>query len=117
VFNYYSPFYRIPNAGVIAPEFQLLNPTTALERINFVHYAVNNSLGSSVTVPVQHFEQLAGNNDILLDAVSKALLRGQMQADMKTSILNAINSTTDSKTRARMALYLAATSSRFQVQR
>jgi len=117
VFNYYSPFYRIPGSGVPGPEFQLLNPTTALERINFVHAAVNNSLGSTVTVPVGHFEQLAGNNDILLDAVSKALLRGQMQADMKASILNAINSTTDSKTRARMALYLAATSSRFQVQK
>jgi len=117
VFNYFSPFYRIPSNGVNAPEFQILNPTTALARINFVYRAVNNSLGSSVRVPIDHFEAMGTDVNLLLNAVSAALLRGQMTDQMRASILKALSSTTDRRQRARMALYLAATSSRFQVQR
>jgi uncharacterized protein (DUF1800 family) len=117
VFSYYSPGYRLPGGGPNAPEFQILNPTTALSRINFVHRLVGNSLTSSVKIPLAHFAGLAPYPDILVKAVNKALLRGEAQPDMEASILKAIGVTTDKNTRARNALYLVATQSRYQVQR
>ena len=117
VFSYFSPLYRLPGGGPNAPEFQILNPTTALARINFVHRLVSNSLTSSVRIPLAHFAGLAQNPDILIKAVGKALLRGEMDPAMQASILRAVNTTTDRNTRARTALYLVGTQSRYQVQR
>jgi hypothetical protein len=78
---------------------------------------VNNGLGSSVRVPIDHFEALGTDVNLLVGAVNNALLRGQMTDQIRASILKALASTTDRRQRARLALYLAATSSRFQVQR
>lgn len=117
VFNYFSPTYRLPGGGPNAPEFQILNPTTALARINFVHRLVGNWLTSTVRIPLAHFAGLALNPEILIKAVNKALLRGEPQPDLEASVLRAISVTTDRNTRARNALYLTATQSRYQVQR
>jgi hypothetical protein len=117
VFNYFSPMYRLPGSGASAPEFQILNPTTALARINFVHRMVSNSLTSTVRIPLAHFAGLAPYPDILVKAVTKSLLRGEAQPDLEASVLRAIGVTNDKNTRARNALYLVATQSRYQVQR
>ena len=117
VFNYFSPLYRIPSNGTNAPEFQILNPTTALARVNFVYRLTGNSLTGSVKIPLAHFAGLAGNPEILVKAVGKALLRGEPQPDMQASILRALAATTDKNTRARNALYLVASQARYQVQR
>ena len=117
VFNYFSPMYRLPGGGPNAPEFQILNPTTALARINFVHRLVGNSFTGTVKIPLAHFAALAPSPEILIKAVNKALLRGEAQPDMEASMLRAITATTDKNTRARNALYLTATQSRYQVQR
>lgn len=116
VFNYFSPLYRLPSAGVPAPEFQILNPTTALARINFVHKAASNQLGSGIDIPVEHFELLAASPAVLVEAVSRALMRGTMKADMKAQIIKAVAVTAELKWRVRNAIYLTATQSRFQVQ-
>ncbi|MCX6598189.1 MAG: DUF1800 domain-containing protein [Acidobacteria bacterium] len=116
VFNYYSPLYRLPSSGVPAPEFQILNPTTALARINFVNSAAGNQLGGGIDIPVEHFEALAATPSVLVDAVSRALMRGTMKADMKAEITKAISVTDNPRWRVRIALYLTATQSRFQVQ-
>lgn len=117
VFNYFSPSYRIPGLGVTAPEFQILNPTTAMARANFVWRAVRNSASDTFTVDLSNLEGLASDPNALLDAVSNVLHRGQMPAGMRTSIGKALEATTDRRTRARIALYLAAVSSQYQVQR
>jgi uncharacterized protein (DUF1800 family) len=119
VFNYFSPFYRIPGTmpPVTAPEFQILNPTTATARANFAWRAVRNAVSSTVRVDLTNFESLASDPPKLVDAVSNTLLRGQMPAEMRTSILTALQSTTDRRTRASIALYLAAVSAQYQVQR
>ena len=115
VFNYFSPLYRLPGSGVPAPEFQILNPTTALARINFVYNASRNQV-AGVDIPVEHFEALAGTPAVLVDALSRALMRGTMKADMKAEITKGISVTTDLKSRVRSGIYLTATQSRFQVQ-
>ncbi len=117
VFNYFSPSYRIPGLGVTAPEFQILNPTTAMARANFIWRAVRNGLTRTITVDLSNLEGLASDPNTLLDAVSNVLHRGQMPGAMRTSIAKALEATTDRRTRARIALYLAAVSSQYQVQR
>ncbi len=115
VFNYFSPFFRLMPANIPSPEFQIYNPTTALERVNFAYRASRNNLGSSISVPVDHFAAVADDPPLLLTAVSKALMRGGLPADMRASILTALQSTNDTRERARMAIYLVASSSRFSV--
>ncbi|HYL58895.1 MAG TPA: DUF1800 domain-containing protein, partial [Candidatus Acidoferrales bacterium] len=44
VFNYYSPFSRIPGGQLLGPEFQLLTPSTAVLRANFVIGALISAL-------------------------------------------------------------------------
>ena len=117
VFSYFSPSYRIPGLGVVAPEFQVLNPSTALARANFVHRLVRNGISSSIQVSLANLEGMANDPPALVDAVGRLTLRGQMPAEMRASILKALEATTDKRTRARNALYLAATSSLYQVQR
>ena len=116
VFNYFSPFYRIVGTNVTAPEYQILNASTALARANFVYHALNSRVGG-VAVNLTTFEELAPYPDQLTDAISNTFLRGQMPAAMKASILTAINGVTDNRTRARNALYLAGVSSQYQVER
>lgn len=117
VFSYFSPNYRIPGVGVVAPEFQILNPSTALARANFVHRLVRNGISSSIQVSLSNLESMANDPAALVDAVDRVILRGQMPAEVRTSILKALEATTDKRTRARNAVYLAATSSLYQVQR
>ncbi|MBK9166143.1 MAG: DUF1800 family protein [Bryobacterales bacterium] len=115
VFNYYSPFYRIPGSGAGGPEFQILTPATAVNRANFAHRAVRNSLGGTVAVDITPFQLLASDPEALVEAVNHALLGGTMSSQLRQSILRAVGATTDLRTRARNALYLGAVSAEFQV--
>ena len=117
VFNYFSPLARVPGTPLYGPEFQILNPSTALARVNFVYRAVRNGISSSIAVDTSNLEQLAENPAALADAVSTALMRGQMPPEIRASILKAMATTADKRTRARDALYLAATAGLYQVQR
>jgi uncharacterized protein (DUF1800 family) len=118
VFNYFSPFYRIPGFGVPSPEFQLMNAKTALDRVNFVYKAIHNHLDANVRVPIENFAAIASLGDEpLMNAVAKVFLRGTMPAEMKASILKAISGLTDPRQKAEDALYLAGVSSQFQVER
>jgi uncharacterized protein (DUF1800 family) len=117
VFNYYSPFYRTANGALAGPEFQILSPVTAISRPNFIYSALANQLGSNMRVDLTRFIDLASDPAKLVDAVSTALMRGQMPPEIRSAILTAIGATTDARTRARNALYLAATSPQYQVER
>lgn len=118
VFNYFSPFYRIPRLGVVSPEFQLMNPKTAIERINYVYQAIHNCLDGSIRFPIENFEAIAELGDEpLMTAVSKVFMRGVMPPEVKAAILKAISGVTDKRDRAEDALYLAASAAQFQVER
>jgi uncharacterized protein (DUF1800 family) len=116
VFNYYSPFSRIPDGTLAGPEFQLLNPSTSLVRANFIYTAVTGGLGTPVTLDLSSFIALAQQPDKLLDALNTALMHGQMQADMRNSILTALAAVKDPKLRAQYAIFLVASSSQYQVE-
>jgi len=114
VFNYYSPFYQIPDTALAGPEFQLLTPATALLRVNFIYAVVMNQAGTGVTIDLTPYVKVAGDSSQLLSAVDKAFTCGRMPSTMQGYLLTAINATSDPATRAQTAVYLAATSGFYQ---
>jgi hypothetical protein len=114
VFNYFSPFFRVN--GIVSPEFQITTPSVSLNRVNFVYRATRNSLSSSVQIDAAHFERLAENPAVLIEALNQALLAGSLSAEMRASILTALTATNDLRTRARNGLYLAGSASQYQVE-
>src|SRR5258708_3417499 len=116
VFNYYSPFFRTSGGTVLGPEFQLMTPSTSLLRPNFTYSAATGGLGSHVAIDITPFTALAPQPDMLLDALNTALLHGNMSAEMRSSILTALNVVKDPRQRAQYAIFLVASSSQYQVE-
>jgi uncharacterized protein (DUF1800 family) len=115
VFNYFSPLYRL-NTGLLAPEFQILNSTTALVRANVVQSLVVRRLDGDARLNFQPFTDLAHSPADLVNAVDNAFLYGRTPAALKDEIVKAISVTTNRSERVRNAIYLVATSSLYQVQ-
>jgi hypothetical protein len=115
VFNFYHPTYMIPGTNLSGPEFEIHNSTTAISRIDFVNTLVYGSINDKTTTNISNFVSLASNPNQMLDAMSAALLHGNMSADMRNTLLNVVNGIPDNTRRARAALYLIGSSSQFQV--
>jgi hypothetical protein len=116
VFNYFSPLYRIPGTQLYGPEFQIHSFSNAMARANFVDRAVRSSLGTGATVDLSTLEAIADDAGQLVDRVVEMLLHETLSAAEHQSIVTAISASTTPSTRVRNAVYLVATSSRYQVQ-
>ena len=120
VFNFYSPNFVIPGTSLYGPEFQILTTATSLNRANFVNTFVFGSLGSGTTVSFASYGTQASNPGALLDSLNTLMLHGTMSADMKTSILTAMQAVPAGANQglqeAQTAIYLIGTSSQYQVQ-
>jgi uncharacterized protein (DUF1800 family) len=127
VFNFYSPRYSlVQSGGILGPEFQTLNSSTAFVRANYVLLLVLNALsGPDFHVDLSNFALLASDTDpqtqnasltAMLNAVSNALLGTNMPSDMAAAIMPALTVTPDPQIRAITAIYLVALSGRYQVQ-
>jgi uncharacterized protein (DUF1800 family) len=116
VFNYYSPLYRINDGALGAPEFQILSPSTAVLRANFVDVTSRNLLGTDSNVDLTPFVALAANPDALIDGVSNAFFGGAMPATMRSTIATALSAEPNLTNEARYAFYLAVTSALYQVE-
>lgn len=116
VFNYYSPDYRLPGSSLPAPEFQLHTPSTAIARANLVNTLVYSRLNAGTVLDFAPFADLAPSPDALLEALSTAMFRGRMPAEMRRQITQAVLSTTGNAAKAQAAIYLAATSGYYSAQ-
>jgi hypothetical protein len=120
VFNFYSPNFVIPGTSLFGPEFQVYTTATSLNRANFVNTFVFGSLGSTTTVSFASYASQASNPGALLDSLNTLMLHGTMSADMKTSVLTAMQAvpagTNQALQQAQTAIYLIGTSSQYQVQ-
>ena len=126
VFNYFSPFYRIPKLGVVAPEFQILSQATAFAHANYAYKAIRNQISRNINVDITNFRRLALDRNAatqtasltaMLNAISTALLGKPMSAEMQSAILPALTATHDANTRVYNAVFLVAASAQYQVQR
>jgi uncharacterized protein (DUF1800 family) len=128
VFNYYTPDYTVPGTALNGPEFGIMTTGTAIARANFVNNIAFNRIATSAnsltgtSIDLAEMQALATadtSSNQLLDALNTKLLHGTMSAQMKNTILTAVQAvaSTDPLNRARTAIYLVASSSQYQVQR
>ncbi|MEO8574125.1 MAG: DUF1800 family protein, partial [Pyrinomonadaceae bacterium] len=129
VFNYYPPNFIVPGTTLLAPEFGIFTTGTAIGRANIGNSLVfgqiaialpNTPNGTKINVAdLQAIAAADTTSNQLLDHLNTRMMHGAMSAQMKSTILTAVNTvaSTNPLARAQTAVYLIATSSQFQVQR
>jgi uncharacterized protein (DUF1800 family) len=136
VFSYYQPAYEVPGPRILGPAFGILSTTTTLRRANNINTLIYNGVSSNTSptaaspnrprgtsIDVSSLQTLAGNPLDVVNALDALLLHGTMNAQMRSSIITAMNTINDADVptrnlkRARTAVYLVATSSQYDVQR
>jgi len=136
VFSYYQPHYEVPGTKILGPAFGILSTTTTLRRANDINTLIFNGVSTTTTptvlspdrprgtsIDLANLQALAGNPINVVNALDALLLHGTMNPQMRTSIINAMNTINDADEntrnlkRARTAVYLVATSSQYDVQR
>ena len=115
VFGHYSPSYRVPKPTLFGPEFQIYSASDAVNRANYFYTLLFNPW--PINPVLQPFVALAGNPTMLVHAVDTALMLGRMSPSTRSAILNALPAMPDNNARALTALYLAATSGEYLIQR
>ncbi len=130
VFSYFPQAYAAPpaSAGVLGPEFGIMNSQTSLKRANFVDQMTfeggiavdpDNDVPLGTSLDFSELVLLAGNPGNLVDRLNRLLLHGTMSDELRASIVTAVNAydVSDPIDRAYQALYLVAVSSQYQVER
>ncbi len=139
VFNYFMPDAKIPGTAVLGPEFGIHTTVTAVGRANLIYtmiYGNGNPGGGfapDATVPdatgthlfLAPFEAIADQPAAMVSLVNQHLAGGQFPVTLEPTIVTAVNAVTASNPitaqqrtdRARMAVYLMASSYDYQVQR
>jgi len=124
VFNYFSPLYIIPGTSLFGPEYQIHTLSSNITRVNFVDQVVNNQVGTGVSVDLREvIEGAAGKaledltTDEMINVVESILLHESLSQAERDIIRTALENPGNNATaRAEAAVYLIATSGRYQVQ-
>lgn len=116
VFNFYPPNYVVPGTQVLGPEFKIMNTSTAISRVNFVNDLVYWGLGTNTKSDISAYVTAASDVNKLTDMVAGVMLHGAMSDGMRSTLVSTLSGITDTKRRAKAALYLVGSSSQFQVQ-
>jgi uncharacterized protein (DUF1800 family) len=130
VFNFYRPGYIAPStetgdAGLTAPELQIVNQASALGYLNFMTRFITQGETSRVGYPVPDFsEELAigDDTDALIDLIDLKLTGGRMNDATRTAIREAVNALPvrdnnnrdrDIRARVRIAILMTVASADF----
>jgi uncharacterized protein (DUF1800 family) len=136
VFSYYQPDYEVPGTKILGPAFGILSTSRTLLRANVVNTLIYTGVTANTTptaispdrplgtsLDLANLEALSANPGALADLLNGLMLHGTMSTQMRTSLINAINTindtdgTTRARKRAQTAVYLVATSSQYDIQR
>ncbi|MFN2530698.1 MAG: DUF1800 family protein [Pyrinomonadaceae bacterium] len=136
VFSYYQPSYEVPGTKILGPAFGILSTSTTLRRANDINSLAYSGIQPNTTpvvsspdrprgtsVDFSNLEALAANPSDIADALNSLLFHGTMSTQVRNSLITAMNAINDANTttrnqkRARVAVYLAATSSQYDIQR
>ncbi|MEM7729842.1 MAG: DUF1800 family protein [Pseudomonadota bacterium] len=129
VFNFYRPGYIAPStetgdAGLTAPELQIVNQASALGYLNFATRFIVQGDTDRIGTPVPDFsEELAIAEDpaALVDLLDLKLTGARMNATTRDAIVDAVsalevrekNRDTDLRARVRIAVLMAVASADF----
>ncbi len=132
VFSYFPQDYYAPpaSAGLLGPEFGIMDASTSLKRANYINTIVFSSIAVScganscnapngTSIDLTELQLLASSPQNLVDRLNRLMMHGTMSDEMRASIETAVSAVPAASTllRARQALYLVATASQYQVQR
>ncbi len=142
VFNFYRPGYVQPNsaaadAGLVAPELQILHETSAAGYVNYLRSVVFSGVGVVNGTPYNRADvqadyraelALADKPEQLVDRLDAKLMHGSMPAALKAEIVAAVASVPiqthsqaaidlGKKVRVTSAVLLTLASPEFQVQK
>ena len=136
VFSYYQPGFEVPGTKILGPAFGILSTSTTLRRANDINTLVYTGVASNTSptafspdrprgtaIDIANLEALAANPSDIADALNPLVFHGTMSSQVRTSLITAMNAINDSNVttrnqkRARVAVYLAATSSQYDIQR
>jgi uncharacterized protein (DUF1800 family) len=117
VFNFFPPSYVIPQTTLNAPEFDLENTSSAIQRLSLADSLVNNKITSfkinlSATSPLGVIA--AASPGQMVDTLGKMFMHGEMPSDMRNEIMSAIGGLGTAQ-QVRVATYLVITSSQYKV--
>lgn len=135
VFNFFRPGYipsnsRVGNAGLVAPEAQIINETSAAGYLNFMRGVITNGVGTRTNgvadIQADYTAELAlaDNPDALVDRVSLLLVAGNLSANSRELIRSAVasvnigtaNPANDRRNRVNLAIYLTMASTDYLFQ-
>jgi len=136
VFNFFRPGYSPPNsrvgaAGLVAPEFQIVDEVTVAGYLNTMQTTIDGGIGTTVNgardVRPNYASEIALANDpgALVDRTNLILMSGRMSPTTRTRIVEAVsavsipqnNPTTALTNRAKLAIYMTMASPEYLVQR
>jgi len=137
VFNFFRPGYSPPNsrvgaAGLLAPEFQIVDEVTVAGYLNTMQTTIDAGIGTTVNgardVRANYAPEIALANDpgALVDRMDLILMSGRMSPATRTRIVEAVsavnipatgNQTTALTNRAKLAIYMTMASPEYLVQR
>ena len=125
VFNFYLPDFEPPGtlsaAGLVGPEFQILNSVFGITTPNALYNLIQTSSGS-FSLDLSPQAAVADNAGALVDNIDLLLTHGMLSSGTRTLIVNAVNGVTAAMvptgstlalTKARLAVYLVAVSPDF----
>ncbi len=135
VFNFWRPGYTPPNSelamnGLVAPELQIANESSAAGYLNTMQAAIQNGYGSGndVKLDIGDLQVIAHDSDALLDRIALLLTNGSYRVETRTRIKDVVNSVVvptvgdaaianARRDRVRLALYLTIASPEFLAQK
>ncbi len=98
VFNWFAPGYvpagtSIEQAGMVAPEMQMTNVTSVVGYLNFLQTEVGSDATNGFDIFSSYGAEmnLAANPSALLDRVNLLLMAGEMDSNLYSQILSAVN--------------------------
>jgi uncharacterized protein (DUF1800 family) len=130
VFSFYPPTYPLPGSTtLLAPQFGILNTSTAIARLNFLNALLYspNGIAPATNVPgatgtqvdLSQYQANAGDANALVSQFNANVLHHTMSTAESGAIAPAVNAVvaTDAVDRTRAAAYLVFGSPRYQITR
>ncbi|MEM1264001.1 MAG: DUF1800 domain-containing protein [Pseudomonadota bacterium] len=127
VFNFYLPSHSPPGdiaaAGLVAPEFQILNSNTVVNFANILDFVLFTEFVTEAPEPfvsarinLDDYIAIADDVDELLERLDIVMTYGTLQASTRNAIRAAIEPVDDNNLRVRAAIYLIGVSSDYAVR-
>jgi len=125
VFNFFLPDHQpsgpVGDAGLVGPEFQIVNAVTAISSANALQTQIdsvmNFDIDDTLEVRLHLDDEIAIAPDVigLVNRLDRLLMYGDMSAQMRQVLIQALMQLGDPETRAKMAVYLISISPEYNV--